>query len=99
MKITEIIDKFGYVIYAALAVLAVWGVYNAIMLYRGLAKKSLRDAGTLTGRVRELIKAGKPEAAVAACQDPAWWHSALAQLMAVALKSRDRGIAKVKQII
>src|SRR4051812_48168761 len=41
MDITKIIDTFGYVIYAALAVLAVWGVYNAILLYRGLAKKAL----------------------------------------------------------
>ena len=39
MKITEIIDAFGYVIYAALALLAVWGVYNAILLYRGLAQE------------------------------------------------------------
>src|SRR4051812_18547664 len=50
MKITRIIDAFGYVIYATLAVLAVWGVYNAILLYRNLRKKSLADAGPLTGR-------------------------------------------------
>ena len=99
MKITEIIDYFGYVIYATLAVLAVWGVYNAILLYRNLGKKSLNDPGPLIGRVCELIRAGKFEAAAAACQDPAWWHSALAQLMAVALKNRDKGVAKVKQII
>ena len=40
MKVTEIIDAFGYVIYVALALLAVWGVYNAILLYRTLKKKS-----------------------------------------------------------
>ena len=99
MKITRIIDNFGYVIYAALAVLAVWGVYNAILLYRNLRKKSLADAGPLTDRVRELIRGGKFDAAAAACQDPAWWHSALAQLMAVALKNRVKGLAKVKQLL
>jgi len=99
MKITRIIDASGYVIYAALALLAVWGVYNAILLYRSLSKKSLDNAGPLVGRVGELTGAGKFEAAVAACQDPAWWHTALAQLMAVALKNRDKGLAKVKQII
>ncbi len=99
MKITQIIDSFGYVIYGALALLAVWGVYNAILLYRTLGKKSLNDAAPLVGKMRELIKAEKFDAAAAACQDPAWWHSALAQLMAVALKNRDKGIAKVKQII
>jgi biopolymer transport protein ExbB len=99
MTITRIIDGFGYVIYGALAWLAVWGVYNAVLLYRGLAKKSLDPAGPLLDRVRELTREGKFEAAVAACQDPSWWHTALAQLMAVALKNRDKGLAKIKQII
>jgi biopolymer transport protein ExbB len=99
MRVTPIIDAFGYVIYGTLALLAVWGVYNAILLYRNLGKKSVRDPKLLVGRVREQVAAGRFEAAVAACQDPAVWHSALAQLMAVALKNRDKGLAKVKQII
>jgi biopolymer transport protein ExbB len=99
MKITKIIDAFGYVIYAALAVLAVWGVYNAILLYRNLGKKAVRDPKALLERVRELTLAGKFDAAIAACQDPAVWHSALAQLISVALKNRDKGLAKIKQII
>jgi biopolymer transport protein ExbB len=99
MKITQIIDMFGYVIYGTLALLAIWGVYNAVLLYRGMRKKSLADARPLLGRVRELMLAGKFDAAAAVCQEPAWWHSALAQLMVVALKNRDKGLAKVKQII
>ena len=100
MEITKIIDAFGYVIYAALALLAVWGVYNAILLYRSLAKKSLgRRRRRCSSQVRELIKAGKFDAAVAVCQEPAYWHTALAQLMAVALKNRDKGLAKVKQLL
>ncbi len=31
MNVTQIIDAFGYVIYGALAVLAVWGTYNGIL--------------------------------------------------------------------
>jgi biopolymer transport protein ExbB len=99
MKITTLVDAFGYVIYVALALLAVWGIYNAILLYRNLGKRSLRDSRPLVDRVRDLMNAGKFDAAIAACQDPAWWHAALAQLMAVALKNRDKGVAKVKQII
>jgi biopolymer transport protein ExbB len=99
MAITRIINGFGYVIYLALALLAVWGVYNAVLLYRGLAKKSLDPVGPLLDRVRELTREGKYESAIAACQDPSWWHSALAQLMSVALKNRDKGLAKIKQII
>ncbi len=102
MSITRIIDAFGYAIYAALALLAVWGVYNAILLYRGLAKKSLgsAEADRLIGRVRDLLgRPGGQQAALEACQGPPYWHTALAQLMAVALRHRDKGLAKVKQLL
>lgn len=99
MTVTKIIDAFGYVIYAALALLAVWGVYNALLLYRSMKKKRIEDASSLIERVRDLARAGRFDAAISACQDPAYWHTALAQLMSVALKNRDKGIAKIKQII
>src|SRR4051812_36466554 len=100
MSITEIIDAFGYVIYAALAVLAVWGVYNAILLYRALRRKSIGDrADPLIRQVAELCRAGKPHAAIALCQGPPAWHTALARLVAVAIRHRAKGLAKVKQLV
>jgi len=101
MKITEIIDKFGYVIYAALALLAIWGVYNAVLLYRNLGKKGLRNqaAADLIGRVRELTSRGDFQGAIEVCSGPDYWHAALAQLIAVALRVRDKGLAKVKQVL
>jgi biopolymer transport protein ExbB len=99
-RITYIIDKFGNVVYAALALLAVWGAYNAILVYRSLAKKSLvGGAEPLINQVRELMKANNFKDALAVCQNPPYWHTALAQLMAVALQYRDKGIAKVKQVL
>jgi biopolymer transport protein ExbB len=100
MEVTWIIEKFGNVVYCALGLLAVWGVYNAIMLYRGIAKKSvLGGAEPLIRQTRELIKANNYQGAIAVCQNPPYWHTALAQLMAVALQYRDKGIAKVKQVL
>ena len=103
VDVTKIIDAFGNVIYLALALLAVWGVYNAILLYRNLKKKgaSNDEAAGLIGQVRDLClnKGGNFEGAVAVCQSPMYWHSALAQLMAVALRNRDKGLAKVKQLL
>ncbi len=100
MKIIPIIDAFGYIIYGALALLAVWGVYNAILLYRALGRKAIGDdAGPLIRQVGDLCKAGKPDSAVTLCQGPPWWHTALAQLMAVALANRSKGLAKVKQLL
>ena len=102
LDIPHIIDQFGYAIYAALALLAVWGSYNAILLYRNLGKKRLAgpQAAELIKRVREILaRGGKSDEAIAACQNPPYWHTALAQLMAVALRNRDKGIAKIKQLL
>lgn len=101
IEITKIIDAFGYVIYAALAVLAIWGVYNAILLYRNLAKKGLKneEASNLIGQVRDMTTKGNFQGAIDLCTGPHYWHSALAQLIAVALRVRDKGLAKVKQVL
>jgi biopolymer transport protein ExbB len=99
MQVTQIIDTFAYVIYGALVLLAVWGVYNAILLYRSLNKKAIAEPEVLLQQVRELGLAGKSDAALAVCQGPPHWHTALAQLMAVALKNRNKGIAKIKQLL
>jgi biopolymer transport protein ExbB len=100
MQITQIINYFGYVIYVALGLLAVWGVYNSILLYRSLGKKSIGDdAGPLIQQVGELCRTGKFDAALAIAQGPPYWHTALAQLVAVALKNRTKGLAKIKQVL
>lgn len=104
LDIPWIIDKFGNVIYAALAVLAVWGVYNGILLYRNLKKKGITgaQASKLIELVREQIFSPRGpnfDGAIAVCQTPEFWHSALAQLIAVALKHRDKGLAKIKQVL
>ena len=100
MQITKIIDAFGYIIYGTLALLAIWGVYNAVLLYRSLGKKSIGEgAEPLLKQVGELAKVGKFDAAIAVALGPPYWHTALAQLVAVALKFRDKGLAKVKQVL
>lgn len=100
MQITKIIDAFGYAIYAALGLLAVWGVYNAILLYRAIGRKSIgANAGALIRQVGESLQAGRVDGALAIVQGPPYWHTALAQLMAVALTNRGKGLAKVKPLL
>jgi biopolymer transport protein ExbB len=97
--VTKVIDSFGYVIYGALAILAIWGTYNGILLYRSLAKKSLKEPEELIDQVRELCRARQYDKAINLCQMPNYWHTALGQLIAVALKNRDKGLAKIKQLV
>ena len=101
IEVTKIIDAFGYVIYGTLAMLAIWGVYNSVLLYRNLGKKGLKnqDAADLIGQVRDLTTKGTFQGAIDICSGPTYWHSALAQLIGVALRVRDKGLAKVKQVL
>jgi biopolymer transport protein ExbB len=104
LDVTQIIDQFGYVIYLALAILAAWGVYNGLMLYRTLKKKSIssEDSKNLIDAVREQLlgkKGTNVPAAIAVCQSPPYWHTALAQLIGVALAHKDKGLAKIKQVV
>ena len=102
MDVPTIIENFGALVYVAIALLAIWGVYNAIMIYRSIAKKSLpnKEAEALEAQVRELVvNRNDTKTAVEACMNPAHWHSALAQLIAVGLKNRHKGLARVKQLL
>ena len=56
MNVTKVIDSFGYVIYAALALLAVWGAYNGILLYRSLMKKTLKEPEELIDQVTRVVQ-------------------------------------------
>lgn len=105
--VSQFIDKVvGNIIYTALALLATWGVYNGLLTYRSMSKKSIKgpQALALLQRVRDAIvpRPGKPsnyDEAIKICQEPAYWHSALAQLISVALKNREKGIPKIKQLL
>ncbi len=102
LDIPTIIENFGTLIYVVIAILAIWGTYNAIMIYRTMAKRSLppQEAEGLVQRVREFLLAkNDAKAALDACLDPTHWHSALAQLMAVGLKNRHKGLTRVKQLL
>jgi biopolymer transport protein ExbB len=101
LDIPSLIEHFGIVIYVSIALLAIWGVYNAIMLYRTVGNKSLsqKESDALIGQVSDLLSRGNTQGAIELCQDPAHWHSALAQLMAVALHNKNKGLAKVKQLL
>ena len=72
IEVTKIIDAFGYVIYGTLAMLAIWGVYNSVLLYRNLGKKGLKnqDAADLINQVRDLTSKGNFQGAIDVCSGP-----------------------------
>jgi biopolymer transport protein ExbB len=64
-----------------------------------LFKKSIKDPALLIDQVRDLCQARRFDSAMTLCQSPPYWHTALAQLIAVALRNRAKGLAKIKQLV
>jgi biopolymer transport protein ExbB len=102
MDISLLLKIIGYAIYVAQALLAIWGIYNSVMVYRGLGKRSLDDvrAGQLLDQVAALVgKTGQTREAIDLCNRPPYWHTTLAQLVTVGLQNLRRGLAKIKQLL
>jgi biopolymer transport protein ExbB len=101
LDIPGIIEQAGVFVYLALLILAIWGTYNVIMIYRTLAKKGIsrKRGDALIEKVRDHLARNDVRGAVEVCQSPEYWHTALAQMMAVALRNRAKGLAKVKQLL
>ncbi len=102
LDIPGMVENFGTLIYVAIGILAIWGVYNAILIYRTLGKRGIptQEADALVGQVRDLVlNKSNPQGAIEVCQAPVHWHSSLAQLMAMALRNRAKGLAKIKQLM
>ena len=98
--INQIIDAFGYVIYLTLAVLAVWGIYNIILVLGGLRRASLNTRpNPLLKQIEPLLEKGQFEEAIQVCRNPQFRFTALGQLVGVALQNRTKSLTKIKQLL
>ncbi len=102
INITPLLVALGYSIYVAQGLIALWGTYNAVMVYRGMGKRALSDdkAVELLKQIHaQVTKTGQVKEAIALCEQPQYWHTTLAQLCGVGLRSLSKGLAKVKQVL
>lgn len=102
MDISLLVTFIGYGIYGSQALLAVWGTYNAVMVYRTIGKRSLDDARAdqLLDQINTLVaKTGQPKEAIDVCNRPPFWHTTLAQLVTVGLQNLHKGLAKIKLLL
>ena len=98
--INQLIDAFGYVIYLTLAVLAVWGIYNIILVLGGLRRATLNARpNPLLKQIEPLLEKGQFDEAIQICRNPQFRFTALGQLVGVALQNRARSLTKIKQLL
>ena len=99
MDYEGLVTHVGNATYAAQAIVALWGTYCVVMVWRRVAQKRFRNEEAqiefLTS-VEEPLESGDYDAANAICEaDP----RAVPQLTHLAITNRNLGFSKVRQIV
>ena len=99
MDYEGLVTHVGNATYAAQAIVALWGAYCVVMVWRRVAQKRFRNEEAqiefLTS-VEEPLESGDYDAASAICEgDP----RAVPQLTHLAITNRNLGFSKVRQIV
>jgi len=97
-----ILQVVGYAIYTAIGVVALFGVFHVVLLFRRIAQKRFRSpsaAGEFLEECRGYLKQGKQDAIVDLCDSPPYWAKAVPQLILVALANQDRSPTKLRRML
>ncbi|MBI1323598.1 MotA/TolQ/ExbB proton channel family protein [bacterium] len=98
--VNQIIDAFGMVIYFTLGVLAVWGIYNIILVFSGLKRANIKGRpNPLLTKVEPLLEQNRYDEVIQICRSPQYRATALGQLVAVAVQNRAKSLGKIKQLL
>ena len=100
MDISGLLEYAGPVIYASLAIAALYGLFCVVLLVLRVQQKKFSSpaaAGEFLQSVRERMDAGDFEGAAEVCDTPAHWAKALPQLVMVALSEKDRPLPALRR--
>ena len=92
----------GPVIYIALALVALYGVFCVILLVRKIAQKRFSSASAaeqFLDDVRVSLEKRDFEGVAEICDSPRYWSKATPQLILVALANKERGPHKLRQLL
>ena len=98
-QVLEVADK---VIYGALAVTALFGVFTVIMVTRRISQKRFSKAAQADAfleEVRENLRSGNAEAVAELCDSPGYWSKAVPNLVHFAIENIERPPSKVRRML
>jgi len=99
MDITAVTQVAGYVIYGALAVIALWGAFCVIIVWRRVAQTRFRneqEQAEFLDMLEETLDGGDFDAAMELCDGDS---RAMPQLVTLALANRNVGYAKIRTLL
>lgn len=92
----------GPVIYTALGLAALYGVFTVVLLVRKVREKRFANnaaAEEFLDQVRDRLAQKDFEGAAALCDTPQYWAKAVPQLIMVAIAERDRPMTKLRRLL
>jgi biopolymer transport protein ExbB/TolQ len=92
-------NVFGYLIYGAQAIVAIWGFFCVVLVWMRVAQKRFRSEAEQSAFIAEIeqpLADGNYDAAMLVCRDD---PRALPQLVQLALSNRHLGFVKVRQLV
>ncbi len=102
MDLTLILEWIGNGIYAAMAAVAIYGVFTAILIARRISQKRFRShagAEEFLDEVRDNLEKQQYEGVADLCDTPGYWAKAVPQLLLVAVANRNRPINKLRRMM
>lgn len=100
MELTQILGWIGNGIYAAMAGVALYGVFTVILLARRISQKRFSGhaaAEEFLDGVRDSMSNQNYEEAADLCDSPNYWAKAIPQLIMVGLANRQRPTNKIRK--
>ena len=98
----EILDAAGIVIYCALGLMAVYGLFCVILLLRRIRQKQFRSnaaADRFLGEIREHLDRRNLDNITETCDSPPFWSKAVPQLILVAIQRKNLPPQKLRRIL
>lgn len=97
-----VLELSGPVIYTAMALAALYGVFCAVLLFRKISQKRFSSparAAEFLDEVRARMERRDFDGVAELCDSPPYWSKATAQMILVALANRDRGLSKLRTLL
>ncbi|HVW01198.1 MAG TPA: MotA/TolQ/ExbB proton channel family protein [Planctomycetaceae bacterium] len=102
MDFPAILDAVGIGIYILQAVIALYGVFLVVLLFRRIQLQQFASparAAEFLAQVRESLQQRRFDQITELCDSPPYWTKVVPQLILVALANRERELSKIRRLL
>lgn len=102
LSYNAILNIAGYLIYAAMALSALYGAFLVVLLIRRIRQKRFPNAraeGEFSETIQEYLRQGDLAGVFEYCDTPALWNKAVPQLVMVAAGNAEKALIKIRHTL